>query len=102
MRAWEVAPEALAAGWCIEVRHRVVGRDGVERDLPSYWYGPDHGFGTTSGPMGDPSGELWEWFPTRAAAARAKRNAPIAGRRAYQPRRVIEARAELDRRRGVN
>lgn len=57
---------SLTIGWVIrsELRPPV-----VRRAFATWWYGPDHGFGTTYGPL-DSSVRVW---PTRDGAEKAAR-----------------------------
>lgn len=38
-----------AKGWVVRRMHSTRGADGAMREHASWWYGADHGFGTTSG-----------------------------------------------------
>lgn len=75
-------------GWVVESRHMLTGKDGVAREHITYWYGPDHGFGTTSGAL-ESSAPVW---PTRKAAEQALRKTfgslTVAARRGYTPKRL--------------
>jgi hypothetical protein len=57
--------EDLTSGFLVEVRNRFIPRNapkdsvGVEVESLSFWYGPNHGWGTTTGPL-DSSVRVWD------------------------------------------
>lgn len=57
---------ALPTGWIVEARHEA--RDGRPAHV-TYWFGPDHRSGETSGGVTNTLSVAW--FPTRALAEEA-------------------------------
>jgi hypothetical protein len=72
-----------SGGWLVKARYSGTRKDGTPFEHFTYWYGPDHGWGTTSGPL-DYSAA---WFRTKADAEAALRsvygNLGTARRRGY-------------------
>lgn len=70
--------------------------EGMAKPLIGYWYGPDHGWGTTSGSFEDAAE-----FPTKRAAENALRRVfgrpAVWRRRGYVVARVVEPRCPHDR-----
>lgn len=84
-------PGETTSGWLVALT-RPTGATG--RPITTYWYGPGHGWGTTSGGLAYPGPRVW---PSKAAAEAALRSVfgPPSRWRGYRPVRVADVEPRI-------